>query len=175
MRPIVRACCPTRCSAANERTFLHWMNTSVTIGGIAAALSGELGTRRASAGQVRSAAFSGSCSRGGPPIKPLFHSATIHRCCRARAPALGGRFRGASHHHAGDLLDDAWHRHRHGYLGRLQLPKASCVPRVSGRSHLRTCRSARDAGWSAARQRPCAHCLVSLPVLNPQSQDGRAL
>jgi uncharacterized membrane protein YidH (DUF202 family) len=26
--------------AANERTFLHWMSTSVTIGGIAAALSG---------------------------------------------------------------------------------------------------------------------------------------
>lgn len=26
---------------ANERTFLHWMSTSVTIGGIAAALSGE--------------------------------------------------------------------------------------------------------------------------------------
>ncbi|GIL87347.1 hypothetical protein Vretimale_1715 [Volvox reticuliferus] len=28
---------------ANERTFLHWMSTSVTIGGIAAALSGVAG------------------------------------------------------------------------------------------------------------------------------------
>lgn len=28
---------------ANERTFLHWMSTSVTIGGIAAALSGIAG------------------------------------------------------------------------------------------------------------------------------------
>ncbi|KAF5830826.1 hypothetical protein DUNSADRAFT_13974 [Dunaliella salina] len=28
---------------ANERTFLHWMNTSVTIGSIAAALSGIAG------------------------------------------------------------------------------------------------------------------------------------
>lgn len=28
-------------AAANERTFLHWMNTSVTIGSISAALAGE--------------------------------------------------------------------------------------------------------------------------------------
>ncbi|KAL6757203.1 hypothetical protein V8C86DRAFT_2628570 [Haematococcus lacustris] len=28
---------------ANERTFLHWMSTSVTLGGIAAALSGVAG------------------------------------------------------------------------------------------------------------------------------------
>ena len=29
--------------AANERTFLHWMSTSVTIGSIAAAMSGVAG------------------------------------------------------------------------------------------------------------------------------------
>lgn len=29
------------CCAANERTFLHWMNMSVTIGSISAALLGK--------------------------------------------------------------------------------------------------------------------------------------
>jgi hypothetical protein len=33
---------PPHTRAANERTFLHWMNVSVTIGSISAALSGEV-------------------------------------------------------------------------------------------------------------------------------------
>lgn len=66
---------PRRCSlppaptrTANERTFLHWMNTSVTIGSIAAALSGAGRGGRAGRGLLRAHA-------------PLHAHALRPQCC----------------------------------------------------------------------------------------------